>query len=70
MDERLLKFVDDNFILSEVTVKPLNNNALMVVDKFNKSLVFTMKDGQVDYYEPEFQLINLVQEETELNMEP
>lgn len=46
MPEKLLKYIDDNFELSSFTVKPLNNNFLIVTDQKGDSLVFTVDDEQ------------------------
>lgn len=51
MDERLLKFIDDNFELSSVSVKPLNSNCLVVTDQKGESLIFTVKDEKVIWFD-------------------
>lgn len=51
MDEKLLKFLDDNFELSSVNVKPLNENLLIVTDQKGESLAFTVKDEKVIWFD-------------------
>lgn len=51
MDEKLLKFIDENFELSSVCVKPLNKNWLIVTDHEGESLVFTVKNEQVVWFD-------------------
>lgn len=71
MDEKLLMFIDDNFELSSVNVKPLNENLLIVTDKKGESLVFTVEDEQVIWFDKD-KIEKLIEQENvdEPDIEP
>ena len=71
MDEKLLKFIDENFELSSVSVKPLNEKFLTVTDKKGESIVFTVKDEQVIWFDKD-KIEKLIEQENvdEPDMEP
>lgn len=71
MNEKLLKFIDDNFELSSVNVKPLNENLLIVTDLKGESLVFTVKDEQVIWFDKDkIEKVTKQDNLNELDMEP
>lgn len=52
MDERIINFVQDNFIVSEIDIEPLNSKFLKVTDKSGESLLFTCINDEIKYFEP------------------
>lgn len=52
MDEKLLKFIDENFVVQDVDICPLNSKMLKVTDKSGESLIFACINDEIKYFEP------------------
>lgn len=52
MDERIINFVQDNFVVQDVDICPLDSKMLKVTDKSGESLIFACINDEIKYFEP------------------